>query len=104
MNTSSLRKAFLVLGLAAVVSVPLASSARADDWEDHGGRGREQREHEWREHEWREHQMRDHEMREHYYAPPPVVYDRPAPGYYVMPPPVMAPPPGLNIVLPLNFR
>ncbi len=88
----------LVIGLAALLAGGIASTAHADGW----------REHRWREHEWREHMWRERAGwgYGYGYAAPPVVV-APPPAIYAPPPVVVAPPvppPGLNIVLPLNFR
>jgi len=93
MSASTLRKAVVAIGLAAVMLGPTVGTARADD--DH-----------WR-HEQREHERWERERweREHQYAPPPVVY-APAPRAVYAPPPVVYAPvaPGFNIVLPINIR
>jgi hypothetical protein len=85
--------AIAVLAMAA--NAAFIQPARADD--DRRGRGHEHDE--WREHEWRARhwhrryvQVYPEQVPAYVYAPPPVVY---------APPP---PPPGINLIIPLNIR
>jgi hypothetical protein len=97
-----LRRAVMVLGVAAALGAVVAAPARADndDWrrDDHG---RGHRDRDWREH----HRPPGYYVAPGYgyYAPPPaVVYAPPPPVVYAPPPVVYAPPPGINLLF--NFR
>jgi hypothetical protein len=93
----------VLAAVAFVIAVGPAFVHPAKAHDDDGGRGRghdrgwhgERHEREWHDHEWR---MRH--WHEAVVVPPPgVVYTPPAVVY--APPP---PPPGINLIVPLNFR
>lgn len=103
-----LRRAIVMIGLLISLSGIAVGPAMADDWrhDDRGGydRGYEH-EHDHGRDRWNHERMeRERWEREHrYFSPPVVVYPQPQ-MYYAPPPLVMAPPSGLNIIIPLHIR
>ncbi len=113
----------VLLASISTLGFALTCSAARAEWDNYGWRRhewREQQEQRWREHEWREHEWRERQRRS-YYAPPPVIYSVPPPGYryapwgyYAAPPaayyvPLPQPPviyqnPGVSIGLGFRFR
>ena len=97
-NTSKGRL-LAVLALMIAANFAFITTAKADD--DRRGRGRdgERREEMFRDQEWRGHQERArHWHRGHPVPVPGVVY---APPMVYSPPP---PPPGISLIIPLDFR
>jgi hypothetical protein len=81
--------------LFGAVALAVAAPVRADEY----GRGPPPHEERDRGHDHRERERHDERYR-YYYAPPPETVYAPPPVLYAPP----APPPGLSIIIPFNFR